>query len=124
MTLAECPALLQFKEGFDMSTYMSQGSYSTQSVAAMIKNPQDRAAAIKPMFENIGGKLLGFWFCFGEYDFVALYEMPDNVTAGAMALSLGASGALSKFHTTELMSSTDAKKSMKKASAVTYKAPK
>jgi len=74
-----------------MSTYMSQGSYSTQSVAAMIKNPQDRAAAIKPMFENIGGKLLGFWFCFGAYDFVALYEMPDNVTAGAMALSLGAS---------------------------------
>jgi len=109
-----------------MPTYMSQGSYSTQSVAAMIKAPppQDRAAAIKPMFENIGGKLLGFWFCFGEYDFVALYEMPDNVTAGAMALSLGASGALSKFHTTELMSSADAKKSMKKASAVTYKVPK
>jgi len=72
----------------------------------------------------MGGKLLSFWFCFGEYDFVVVYEMPDKVTAGAMALSLGASGALSKFHTTELMSSSDGKKAMKKASAITYKAPK
>ena len=107
-----------------MPTYMSQGSYSTQSVAAMIKTPQDRAEAIKPVFEKMGGKLLGLWFCFGEYDFVVLYEMPDNVTTGAMALSLGASGALTKFHTTELMSSADGKKSMKKASAVSYKPPK
>lgn len=103
---------------------MIQGSYSVSSVAAMVKSPQDRAAVIKPMIESMGGKLNDLWFSFGEFDIVAIAEMPDNMSAAAMAMAIGSSGAMSAYRTTPLMSSADAKKAMKKANNVGYKEPK
>jgi uncharacterized protein with GYD domain len=107
-----------------MPLYMVQASYAPSATASMVKNPQDRAAAIKPMIEGMGGKLQDLWFCFGDYDIVAIAEMPDNVTAAAMAMAIGSSGAMSAYRTTPLMTSADAKKAMKKAGGVGYKAPK
>ena len=40
-----------------MSYYLIQASYTAPAVAAMVKNPQDRAPAVKPMIERAGGKL-------------------------------------------------------------------
>ncbi len=107
-----------------MPIYMVQASYAPQATASMVNNPQDRAAAIKPMIERMGGKLQDLWFCFGEYDIVAIAEMPDNVSAAAMAMAIGSSGAMSAYRTTPLMTSADAKKAMKKAGGVGYTAPK
>src|SRR3712207_8705425 len=50
----------------------------------------------------LGGKLLGFWFTFGEYDGAFLMEAPDNASAAALAMAVGASGAL-KIETTVLL---------------------
>ena len=107
-----------------MPIYMVQASYAAQATASMVKTPQDRAAAIKPMIERMGGKLQDLWFCFGEYDIVAIAEMPDNVSAAAMAMAIGSSGAMSAYRTTPLMTSADAKEAMKKAGGVGYTAPK
>ena len=107
-----------------MPVYMVQASYAPQSVASMVKTPQDRAAAIKPMIESMGGKLQDLWFCFGEYDIVAIAELPDNLTAAAMSMAIGSSGAMTSYRTTPLMTSADAKKAMEKAGGVGYKAPK
>ena len=107
-----------------MGMYMVQASYSAQAVAAMVKNPQDRAKAIAPMIEKMGGKLHDLWLTFGEYDIVAIAEMPDDVTAAAMAMAVGASGAMSRYKTTPLMTSAQAQKAMKKAGGAGYKAPK
>ena len=107
-----------------MPLYMIQASYSAQATASMVKNPQDRAAAIRPMIERMGGKLQDLWFCFGEYDIVAIAEVPDNVTAAAMAMAIGSSGAMSAYRTTPIMTTADAKKAMEKAGGVGYQAPK
>lgn len=107
-----------------MAIYMVQASYAPQAVASMVKTPQDRAAAIKPMIEGMGGKLHDLWFCFGEYDIVAIAELPNNITAAAMAMAIGSSGAMSSYRTTPLMTSSDAKKAMQKAGGLGYKAPK
>ncbi len=107
-----------------MPLYMVQGSYSGQATAAMVKNPQDRAAAIRPMIERMGGKLQDLWLCFGEYDIVAIAELPDNVTAAAMAMAIGSSGAMTAYRTTPLITAADAKKAMKKAGGVGYQPPK
>ena len=72
-----------------MAFYLIQASYTSQAVAAMVKNPQDRAAVIRPMIERVGGKLHGLWFAFGAHDIVAIAEMPDNVGAAAMAMAIG-----------------------------------
>jgi uncharacterized protein with GYD domain len=102
---------------------MIQAAYSSPAVGSMIKNPQDRAAAIRPMIEKMGGKLHGLWFSFGEFDIVAITEMPDNISATAIAMAVGSSGAMSAFRTTPLMTSAEAMEAMKRAGAASYQAP-
>ena len=106
-----------------MAIYMIQASYGAPAVAAMVKNPQDRAAAIRPMIERMGGKLQDLWLCFGEYDLVVIAEMPDNVTAAAIAMAIGSSGAMRAYRTTPLLTTAEAKKAMKKAGGVGYQPP-
>lgn len=107
-----------------MSYYLIQASYTGPAIAAMIKNPQDRAAAVRPMIEKAGGKLHGLWFTFGESDVVAIAEMPNNVSAAALSMAIGASGAMSSYRSTPLMTSGEAVEAMQKAGAVSYPAPK
>ena len=107
-----------------MPFFMVQASYSVTATAAMIKNPQDRAAAVKPIIERMGGKMHGLWLSFGEFDIVGIAEMPDNVSAAAMAMAIGASGAMSSYRTTPLLSMAEATSAMSKAGGVKYKPPK
>ncbi len=107
-----------------MPFYLVQASYTSQSTAAMIKNPQDRAAAVRPVFERMGGKLHGIWFSFGEYDAVVIAEMPDNVSAAAVSMAVGSSGGISAYRTTPLLTTAEAMEAMKKAGGVGYQPPK
>lgn len=106
-----------------MSYYLIQASYTAQAVAAMVKHPQDRAVAVQPMIERAGGKLHGLWFAFGEHDIVAIAEMPDGISAAAISMAIGASGTMSSYRTTALMTSSDAVEAMRRAAEVNYKAP-
>jgi uncharacterized protein with GYD domain len=107
-----------------MSYYLIQASYTAPAIAAMVKNPQDRAAAVRPMIKKAGGKLHGLWFAFGETDIVAIAEMPNNASAAAIAMAIGASGAMSTYRSTPLMTSDEAVEAMQEAAAVSYSAPK
>ncbi len=107
-----------------MAFYLVQASYSVQATAAMVKNPQDRAAAVKPLIERMGGKLHGIWLAFGEFDIVAIAEMPDNVTAAGFAMAIGSSGGMSAYRTTPLLTMSEGVEAMKKAGGVGYQPPK
>lgn len=107
-----------------MAYFLVQASYGAPAVGAMVKNPQDRAAAIRPLLEKLGGKLHGMWLSFGEYDLVAIAEMPDSVTAAAFSMAVGAGGAMSAYRTTPLLTMNEAVDAMKKAGSVGYQAPK
>lgn len=107
-----------------MPFFMVQASYSVPATAAMIKNPQDRAAAVKPIIERMGGKLHGAWLSFGEYDIVVIAEVPDNVSAAALAMAVGASGGMSAYRTTPLLTMAESIEAMSKAGGVKYKPPK
>ena len=107
-----------------MPLYLVQASYSSQATAAMIKKPQDRAAAMRPVIQRMGGKLIGLWFTFGEYDVVAIAEMPDNVSAAALSMAIGSKGSVSAYRTTPLLTTPDAMAAMNKARAAGYQPPK
>ena len=80
-----------------MSYYLVQASYGAAAYGAMVSHPQDRAAAVRPLIEKMGGKLHGMWLSFGEFDVVAIAEMLDAVSAAVDSLTsiLGAhSGAI------------------------------
>ncbi|HEY6134453.1 MAG TPA: GYD domain-containing protein [Rubrivivax sp.] len=107
-----------------MPHFMVQASYGTAAIGAMVKNPQDRAAAIRPMIEKMGGKLHGLWLTFGEYDIVAIAELPDATAAASLSMAIGASGAMSSYRTTPLLTMNEAVEAMKKAGGAGYQAPK
>ena len=106
-----------------MSLYLTRFSYTTDAVKALLKEPQDRSAAGREVAESLGGKLLGFWYAFGEFDGVFLMEAPDNATAAAVAMAVGASGALSNIETTVLLDMDEAQDAMRKAAGATYRPP-
>ncbi len=106
-----------------MAYYLVQASYGVPAIAAMVKNPQDRAATIRPLMEKMGGKLHGMWFTFGEYDLVAIAEMPDATTAAAFSMAIGSTGAMTSYRTTPLLTMDETVDAMKKAGGVAYKAP-
>jgi uncharacterized protein with GYD domain len=103
--------------------YLSRFSYTTDAMKAMLNQPQDRSAAAREVAESLGGNLLGFWFAFGEFDGVFLMEGPDNASAAAVAMAVGASGAISEIETTVLLDMDEAQDAMRKAAAATYRPP-
>ena len=90
-------------------------------MAALVNNPQDRTQVVSKAVKKLGGKVVGFWFAFGDSDVIGIVDMPDNSAMAAFALALGAGGACSKVKTTALLSMTDAMEAMKKASTTGYK---
>ena len=61
-----------------MALYLFQGTYTAESVAAQIKDPQDRIEANKSMLEAAGVKVVGAGFPLGEYGIVLLVEAPGR----------------------------------------------
>jgi uncharacterized protein with GYD domain len=106
-----------------MPQYLGRFSYSSEAIRAMVSNPQDRAAAAREAVESLGGKLLGFWFSFGEFDGVYVAEAPDNATAAAVAMTVAGTGALSKLETTVLIGMDEAQEAMRKAAGASYTPP-
>ncbi len=104
-----------------MPAYLLQVAYTQQALSALIATPQDRTQALKKNVKNLGGKLLSSWFSFGEYDLVVIVEFPDNVSAAAWALAVGAGGALRSVKTTPLLSIEEGLEAFKKAPESGYK---
>ena len=102
-----------------MALYMYQAAYTSESWAAQIKNPQNRVEAVAgKACEAVGGKLVGGWLCFGDYDFVIIADVPDNKSMAAIALAVGAGGAIKASKTTVLMSGDDGVGAMQQAADV------
>ena len=106
-----------------MPLYLGRFSYTTDAMKALLDQPQDRSAAAREVAESLGGKLLGFWYAFGPFDGVFLMEAPDNASAAALAMAVGAGGALSEVETTVLLDMDEAQDAMRKAAAATYRPP-
>jgi uncharacterized protein with GYD domain len=102
-----------------MPIYMWQASYTPESWAAQLKNPQNRVEIVgRQICEAVGGKLIGGWYCFGEYDIVIIAEVPNNQAMSALALGVGAGGAVKASKTTVLMTGAEGLEGMRQADAV------
>ena len=106
-----------------MPMYLTRFSYSPETWARLISKPEDRRAAAQAYIESVGGKLHGFWYAFGEHDGYNLWEAPDNVSMAAVAVAIGAGGALSSFETTVLLSVEDTLTALETARSIKYKPP-
>jgi uncharacterized protein with GYD domain len=117
------PAMAQ-----ELRHYLSLFKYSDTAIKAMSENPQDREAAARKLAENFGGKLdVIYYMIAGEYDGLAVFQFPDDVTAAASAALARSSGNFQKAETIPLMTAAEFKATMQKAKDVkataTYTAP-
>jgi uncharacterized protein with GYD domain len=111
------------QKGFSMPSYLIQVAYTPEAWAAMIKQPQNRLEAVRPVVEKLGGKFEHAWLAFGEYDIVGVVELPENTDAAAFAIVAAAGGALKAFKTTPLLSLEEGMEAMRKAQGAGYRPP-
>src|SRR5215469_12345712 len=99
-----------------MPLYMYQAADTAEAWAAQLKKPAGRIETVsRAMCEKIGGKFIGAWYAFGEYDAVIILEAPNAEGMAAIALAIGAGGAVKASKTTNLMSVTEGVAAMSKA---------
>ena len=106
-----------------MPLYLVQACYQTKAWAALVRNPQNRLTKAAPVVKDLGGRIECAYMSFGDYDAIAILEMPDNVTAASLSMALLASGVFKDIKTTSLMEWKDGVEAMKKAKKAAYQPP-
>jgi uncharacterized protein with GYD domain len=107
-----------------MPLYMTQSAYTTEAWATLTDNPEDRSVAVRELLETHGGRLIGWYLSFGEYDGLLIYEAPDDATAGALVLAATRHGHLRVTKTTPLFTSEESMQIMRSAGATAFRAPR
>jgi uncharacterized protein with GYD domain len=110
-------------EEIPMPLFLSQVSYTEQAWQALVSNPQNRVEALQPVLEKLGGKIINSYFAFGDYDVILVSELPDSVSAAALAIAVSAGGACKSVKTTPLLNVSEGLEALKKAASSGYRAP-
>jgi uncharacterized protein with GYD domain len=106
-----------------MALYMVQATYTAEAIATMAKNPQDRSVPVRELMQKLGGQMISFYFCYGEYDVVALGELPDDSAATAVAMAAISPGHLKAYKTTKLFTVEETMEAMRKAGSLGFQGP-
>lgn len=104
-----------------MPYYLIQAAYTPEAFQALVKSPQNRTDVVRSAAEHMGGKLIGNWAAFGEYDTIVIVDMPTNVEAAAIAIAVAAGGSCKAIKTTPLLSTEEALEAIKRAGGTGYK---
>ena len=92
-----------------MPQYLYQVAYTAESLAAQIKNPQDRLEIVgKQLNDAVGARILAGGYSYGEYD----------VSMAAVAVAVAAGGAVRAAKTTPLLSGSQWVAALRKAPTV------
>lgn len=106
-----------------MSLYMIQAAYTNEAWARLVQRPENRAEALKPMLERLGGRLVAWYWAFGEYDVMMLAELPDDKTAAAASMAVAAGKAVKGIKTTQLLSPEEGFDALVLAQGAGYQPP-
>ena len=74
-----------------MATFITLGNFTDQGIRN-IKDTTKRAEAFRAMAQKAGVTVKELYYTMGQYDIVAIVEAPDEQTATALLLSVGALG--------------------------------
>jgi uncharacterized protein with GYD domain len=104
-----------------MAKYLIQANYTGEGLQGLLKDGgSGRRKAVDALLASVGGKVESFYYGFGDTDAFVIVDVADNVTAAAVALTVGASGAVT-IKTTVLMTVEEVDQATKKSPA--YRAP-
>jgi uncharacterized protein with GYD domain len=98
-----------------MARYMAQVGYTSPSWRTQLESPRDPIERIQPLAQELGGRIQQVYYCFGEYDLVAICEFPDDEAMAAFALTVAAAGATRTFVTHKLLDVQQGLNAMRRA---------
>ncbi|MEP7182415.1 MAG: GYD domain-containing protein [Betaproteobacteria bacterium] len=79
-----------------MPKYLFEANYTAEGAKAIIREGGTaRRTAVEKALAGLGGRLESFHFAFGGVDAYVIADLPDNVTAAAVALAVSQSGVAS-----------------------------
>jgi uncharacterized protein with GYD domain len=104
-----------------MPKFLIHASYTAEGAKGVIaEGGSSRRDAVAKVAESLGGKVESFYFAFGDDDVFTILDFPDNVSAAAVSMTVGASGLVST-KTTVLLSPEEVDEAARKA--VSYRGP-
>jgi uncharacterized protein with GYD domain len=106
-----------------MAKYLVLFSLSGETISRFVAKPSDRAAVVRRLAESVGGSLESYYWMFGQYDGVGVFELPDSHTMAALSLAATSSGAFTQFETHELIEAGDLAQIAERARAIAYQPP-
>jgi uncharacterized protein with GYD domain len=74
-----------------MPTYIMLGQFTDQGIRN-VKDTTKRAEALKEMAKKVGATVKEVYWTLGAYDVASVVEAPDDMSATALFLSVGALG--------------------------------
>lgn len=86
-----------------MAKYLLQVAYTPEAWDAQLKRPQNRMEIVNELLERLGGRFDSAYLSFGDFDLVAVMDLPDHVSAAAAAMVIGSGGAVKALRTTPLL---------------------
>ena len=104
-----------------MAKYLFHASYSPEGIKGLQRDKgSGRRQAVQQLLESCGGKLESMYYALGEDDVVIIADLPDNVAASALSLTVSATG-LVRVRTTALMTVEETDRAV--AATAKYRAP-
>ncbi len=74
-----------------MATYIMLANFSEQGIRN-VKDTTKRAEALATLAKKVGGSVKATYWTLGQYDAIAILDAPDEISATAFSLSVGALG--------------------------------
>ncbi len=95
-----------------MAGYVSLLKFTDKGLSN-VKDMPDQINKAKQQLQKMGVRLIGMWMTLGEYDGIAIYDAPDDLTMAAVLLANEMQG-LSVTHTMRALSEDEVAQVMKR----------
>lgn len=106
-----------------MAKYLILFGLKGETVGRFMQNPSDRSEVVRDLCRQLGGQLESYYFMFGQYDGLAIAELPDSACAAAIGVAVTSTGIFSHYETHELIATSDFVGILEKAKGLSYRPP-
>jgi uncharacterized protein with GYD domain len=106
-----------------MAKYVIFFTLLSDSVKGMMDRPSNRETVVSNLLSGVGGSLDAYYWMFGQYDGMAICDVPDSISAAAVSVAVSSTGAFGHIETHELIPASSLKHVLDTAKGLSYFPP-
>ncbi len=106
-----------------MAKYLLLYTFHGETLKGFLNKPSDRAVVVDQAARALGGSLESYYWMLGQYDGLAILDLPDSAAAARLAMTVSSTGAFTHLETHELFSADQVLQLLRGAEGVAYAAP-